>query len=1067
MWILYQDYQQEGLVFNTLFSEISYIGIKHKLKKELIYDLHIYRKDNENKKRELSDYVRFELGQYLLKELIELSYEGKIPKGLDLIKRPEFDIKKREVIKKNLYARYSIVGKRNSEEFILTDPDNPGNEVYMRTDNLESSKNTVDYLDEKVEAGELPVNISLVYIDVDSDGILSPQILVLNPDYLIDVTTVAECFKPMGGHFKYYFLNKFSTTSFSKYITIGNAVNNFFDILIENPETEFDSLIKDLFYFDPLVFCIKSDAELIETIKTLRQHFNNIKRVIVEDFKNIYLEVDNCILEPSFYSPIFGLQGRLDVFHRPGNSTNAAIVELKSGKLFMPNTYGLNTNHYTQTLLYELLIRSSFDFKVKPLNFILYSAIDVNAVRFAPTISFQQKEAISVRNDIVILEEKLSRGNQEHFVINSISTDRFPSASGFILKDLQEYENVFSKLDDIDKDYFEIFASFISREQFLSKTGYNYGGQSSGQSTLWLLDDEAKIENFSIFRNMNLLSFSDDKEKIAVFEKSEDTNELVNFRVGDIVLFYPTDSKRDFFIESQIYKSTIISISDDKLILKLRTGINRNNDDIFNVKWNIEHDFLDSGFNKLYKSLMTFCTKEPYFRKLILTEQAPKTPENVIEPISYPGLTISQAEIVNRILASNDYFLLWGPPGTGKTSKIIRESVNQMVNNGENILLLAYTNRAVDELCEALEIISDDFKTNYIRVGSRYSSKSSYHENLFDNIVRKFATRSALLKKIESTPVIVATVSSMMGKEELFYLKKFDTIIVDEASQLLEPMLVNLLSYGARFVLVGDHMQLPAVVTQKASSNKIKNSRLNDIGLNYTSDSLFDRMFYRAQEQNWDWAYGMLNEQGRMHEDIMKFSNEVYYDNKLRVIQGIPRLIRDRKLLTENALQTKLASCRLIFIESEPENNELVKINMSEAQNVKEVIRQWIEIYKQNNMELTPESIGVITTFRAQIAAIKNALSDMDIDFELITVDTVERYQGSARDIIIFSMSVNSITRFNQIINPDKNGLDRKLNVVITRTKEHFIWLGNRNIIAENENYSKLLNMSDVMEVGD
>jgi DNA replication ATP-dependent helicase Dna2 len=1050
----------EGLIFNTLFAEISYIGIKYKLRKELIFDMHIFRKENENPKTSLDEKTRFLLGQYLIRELILFISNNQFYSKLKAFARPEFSFKTREIVKKAIYGKYNVVGKRNSEEYILIDQDEPTGEVFMRVDNLDSFKNSILYLDGKIGSNELPVSISLIYIDYDIEGIISPQILIINPDYLVDVTTVAECFKPYGGNAKYYLLNKFSSDSISKHITIGNIVNRFLDILINNPETEFNELLGKIFHFDPIIFTLMSDAEIKSTLDTLRLHFQNIRKVVTEDLKNLYLNVENCILEPSFYSPLFGLQGRLDVFHKESNSNDAAIIELKSGKLFMPNTYGLNTNHYTQTLLYEILVRSSYDFKVKPINFILYSAIETNAVRFAPTLSIQQKEALSIRNDIIITEELLASGKENNFVQKRLKQELFPAANGFILRDLKEMENTFESLDDIEKEYFELFTSFVSKEQYYSKTGYNYSGQMQGQSSLWLLDNQTKIENFSILTHMKIVSIDHENDTTAIFEKSEFSNELVNFRKGDIVLFYPTDSKKDHFIESRINKSTITDIQPDKIVLKLRTSIKNNDIDVFNQYWNIEHDFLDSGFSKLYRSLTAFCRLPLEYRQLILTTRPPERPDIIDESHVYDGLTVKQSEMVDRIINTKDYFLLWGPPGTGKTSKILKESVNQLLKNGENILLLAYTNRAVDEICEAIESISPEMNQKYIRIGSRFSSDSRYHTNLFDNIVVEKKTRAEFKNTIESTPVFIATVSSMMGKEGLFLLKKFDTIIVDEASQLLEPMLVSILVNAKKFVLVGDHKQLPAVVTQDTKMNEVNSDILNSIGLRNTSDSLFERLFNRAQQNGWNWAYGMLNEQGRMHSTIMNFPNNKYYFGQLTTIDVISRLTATRDLNHTTETQKMLIENRFVFIPSVPEENDLAKINNDEAQKITTIVKDWIEIYRFNNMEFSPDSIGIITTFRAQIAAIKHALKEVDINLDFITVDTVERYQGSARDIIIYSMSVNSEARMKQILNPDKDGLDRKLNVVITRAKEHFIWTGIQEIIKTNTIYSSLMEES-------
>lgn len=89
-----------------------------------------------------------------------------------------------------------------------------------------------------------------------------------------------------------------------------------------------------------------------------------------------------------------------------------------------------------------------------------------------------------------------------------------------------------------------------------------------------------------------------------------------------------------------------------------------------------------------------------------------------------------------------------------------------------------------------------------------------------------------------------------MSKTELFLLKNFDTVIIDEASQILEPMLVGLLSKFKRFVLIGDHKQLPAVVVQDGESSKIKDESLRNIGIIDTRISLFERLYMQVRKMN-------------------------------------------------------------------------------------------------------------------------------------------------------------------------------------------------------------------------
>jgi DNA replication ATP-dependent helicase Dna2 len=102
-------------------------------------------------------------------------------------------------------------------------------------------------------------------------------------------------------------------------------------------------------------------------------------------------------------------------------------------------------------------------------------------------------------------------------------------------------------------------------------------------------------------------------------------------------------------------------------------------------------------------------------------------------------------------------------------------------------------------------------------------------------------------------------------------------------------------------------------------------------------------------------------------------------------------------------------------------------------------------------------SIGVITPFRSQIALIKKLLSEYPSVSSMVTVDTIERYQGGARDIILFSMAVNQADALDRMTNVSEEGVDRKLNVALTRAKEHIVVLGSKEVLSHNKDYMTLM----------
>ena len=132
-----------------------------------------------------------------------------------------------------------------------------------------------------------------------------------------------------------------------------------------------------------------------------------------------------------------------------------------------------------------------------------------------------------------------------------------------------------------------------------------------------------------------------------------------------------------------------------------------------------------------------------------------------------------------------------GPPGTGKTSCALKKMVETFYEDeNAQILLLSYTNRAVDEICKALSSIRPE--VDFIRVGSELSCDESYRGHLIENELAACMRRSEVYERINRCRILVGTVASISAKPELFRLKHFNVAIVDEASQILEPRLEGL-----------------------------------------------------------------------------------------------------------------------------------------------------------------------------------------------------------------------------------------------------------------------------------
>ena len=436
---------------------------------------------------------------------------------------------------------------------------------------------------------------------------------------------------------------------------------------------------------------------------------------------------------------------------------------------------------------------------------------------------------------------------------------------------------------------------------------------------------------------------------------------------------------------------------------------------------------------------------------------------------------------------AQDYFLLIGPPGTGKTSQALQYLVLEQlaekpkvqstnpndhspkVNGQSSILLLAYTNRAVDEICNMLS----EHELDYIRIGNEYSCDPKYSDHLLQEVLDENTTLNSIKSTLSEAQIIVATTSTMNSRSALFNIKHFDLVIIDEASQILEPNIVGILTARQeegraidRFILVGDHKQLPAVVQQQEGADVEETSSvLENIHLSSCSNSLFERLFLTERAAGRTDFIGTLHKQGRMHPDIADFANRKFYAKEQ--LECVPLAHQLETELSyneesEDALDDMLKAHRMIFIPSMPckQLNISEKVNTDEARIIADLLRR---LYRQMSKDFDPQkSVGVIVPYRNQIAMIRKEIERLEIPaLEDISIDTVERYQGSQRDVILYSFTIQSRYQLDFLtantFYEEGQPIDRKLNVAITRARKQLILTGNESTLRQNQLFAELI----------
>lgn len=929
------------------------------------------------------------------------------------------------------------------------------------------------------------VQLNLVRPWVEEEELRAQQV-IFEPDLLVDISTIASCFAQSGATAYHYLFHLLDTTPRTGAQLLGNLAGQMLDEEVhrlgdEIPLSYTDSLTR--FFADNALSVVTCSDFLIPDLQRkfheqARQQQQNIRQLVQRTFtEDRTIDLAKVVLEPSFYCEILGVQGRMDLLQ----SDKHVLMEQKSGKMDEYHHTHVRT-HFVQVLLYQAMLHYGYnDEKGRFLRnddiatYLLYSRYPEGLLKEAPAPRLLD-EAIQIRNQIAYLQLLISRGEARH-IFDHLTPDRLNTEKltgrlweEYIRPRLEETLHTLHNASDLEQDYFYRMLTFVAREHILARVGTSRK-EASGFSALWNCTATEKREAGDLMDGLIITDISADNAQITLSIPGSDDLVLPNFRIGDIVVLYnyPFDSEPDAR-RDLVFRASIVDFTSDSLVLRLRAP--QKNVSLFHpecaathpmdVRWAVEHDHMESSSNGLYRALFTFLQATPERRALILGQRAPEVDCTQVLNGDYGNFN----ELVLRAKQAKDYFLLVGPPGTGKTSCGLVNILTEELTDEGSCLLVSYTNRAVDEICSKLVQMGVPF----LRIGSELSCAHEYKPYLLSERCKEFNTAQEIRNLIQGSRIVVGTTTAMSSGLSLFELKQFDLCIIDEASQILEPHLLALLCAKHRdenaihkFIMIGDHKQLPAVVQQSEEESVVTEPRLQAIGLQNCRQSLFERLIRTSPEHIYT-----LTAQGRMHHEVALFSNLAFYGNQLREVP-LPHQTRPipYKTSSEEADLRMLCQRRISFINinkvCDPQEIVSDKVNYQEAGRIAQLVYAAWQLYKENELTFDPSlSVGVIVPYRHQISTIRQQLEYYGIpELMQISIDTVERYQGSQRDIIIYGFTIcrpyqldfltsNRFVEENHII-------DRKLNVAMTRAREIMILMGDAEILSKDTLFASLL----------
>ena len=1068
--VMRQQMMGTGLQATDLAARINYVATQFALDGREQNQLHTFRltsNDILNHRKEPSE-------QEFLRDLRAVAYayrkifhEDIPPKLYTLLPKQETTpAVKRE--KETRIRRIRVCFDYADESYLYVRPidvleEEPVKVNYNKPGVNEEFKDTVDELWRYAQ-------LNLLDVTVDDNGVYTPSFIVLEPDYLLDISSLAECYKDYGSHPANYFLSRLVPIENARPLLLGNIANLFLDewIYAGEKEPDYTECMKKAFRQYPieLAACeeLRNPQKEKEFAHDCRMHFEHIRETVQKTFlqPGYNLDKNDAVLEPSYICEALGIQGRLDYMQRDMSS----FIEMKSGKAdeyAMQGRLEPKENNRVQMLLYMAVLEYSMGQERRSMHpYLLYTRYPL---LYPARASWAQvRRIINLRNCIVASEYGVQLHNHPSFTQRLLAQIN-PSVLNqkglqgrfweqYLKPSISRFGERMELLTPLERTYFYTLYNFITKELYTSKSGDVNCESRTGASALWLSTLDEKRDAGEILYDLTIVeNHASQAHKAFIILSIPQYEEtfLPNFRNGDVVVLYERNNGTDNVTNKMVFKGNIESITDNELRIRLRAA--QQNPLVFpeNSRYAVEHDTMDTTFRSMYLGLSSFMDANPERRELLLGQRPPRFDMAYEDRIT--RTTDDFERVALKAEAACDYFLLVGPPGTGKTSRALRRMVEHFYAcPSTQVLLLAYTNRAVDEICRSLSAILP--QVDYIRVGSELSCDARFRKHLLENVLAECNNRREVNIRMADCRIYVGTVASIASKPELFKLKHFDVAIVDEATQILEPQLLGILCARfkdgrngiGKFILIGDHKQLPAVVLQSNEQSEVHDEGLRRIGLYNLKDSLFERLYrFHLQEEHCR-AVDMLCRQGRMHPGVASFPNREFYAGKLEAL-GLPH-------------QLENVDAPVRFIPSERDTESVSgKTNRNEARIVARLAADVYHLYKET-FEVN-RTLGVITPYRSQIALIRKEIQALGISaLNEISVDTVERYQGSERDVIIYSFCVNYLYQLKFLPNlTEENGvwIDRKLNVALTRARRQLYITGVPDILNHNLIYRRLI----------
>jgi len=582
---------------------------------------------------------------------------------------------------------------------------------------------------------------------------------------------------------------------------------------------------------------------------------------------------------------------------------------------------------------------------------------------------------------------------------------------------------------------------------------------------------------------------------IEVFRTSDQDIEH-NFEFGRPVMFFRSEGSEELKYFS--FTGTVSYVDGDRMVVTVPDSAPllelQQSTDPIGVQLSFDETSYKLMFEALDRVMKAKNNRLAYLRDLFYSHQ--KAGRFSFEPMKFPWLNPTQERAVNEVLWAKDVAIVHGPPGTGKTTTLV-EAINETLMRESQVLVCAQSNMAVDWISEKLV----DRGINVLRIGNptrvndkmlgftyerRFESHADYpqlwairkairelrknrkkgSENYHQKMDRLKSRAAEIELRINAELFGEARViaCTLVGSaHHLLEGMKFGTLFIDEAAQALEAACWIPMKRASRVILAGDHCQLPPTVKSIAALRA---------GLGKT---LMERIAENKPE-----VVTLLKIQYRMNDEIMRFSSDWFYGGKVESapqikyrsvldydhpITWIDTSNEENQITIEGEDAPEDSASTSSSVSAANQNSDLNfkeqfvgesfgRINKSEAELTLLTLAEYFtKIGKQRVLEERID-VGIISPYRAQVQYLKKLIKKYEF-FKpyrrLISVNTVDGFQGQERDVILISL-----VRSN-----DEGQIGflkdlRRMNVAMTRARMKLIILGNKDTMTKHPFYKKL-----------